>query len=256
MIPNHSMRGLFLQNSIEVRLDVQGDSFEQGAAVPCTLTFTNRGPQVVTLRAPTLRLALGDAKLVKAKDPSAFSELSSAELEQCVELVPGGSHIFAHTFQLDINSPISEKAKGLYILYGDSIESASLGQLPLTVVPHRHLRAIFDTLTTVFSFLPKGECSKNGWTIVRLKPPESRAMSLVDELNFSAHFLEEELQLLFLFSVKKLDASQAKVGVRKAKAEVSQSWTRADLFFGANFIRQEFVEAKIREALAEVSSGL
>jgi hypothetical protein len=250
------MRGLFLQNSIEVRLEVQGDSFEQGQRVPCILTFTNRGPQPVTLAAPTLRLALGDAKLVKAKDPSAFSELLSAELERGVELAPGKTTPFSHTFQLDRNAPISEKAKGPFLLYGESSELASLGQLPLTVLPHKYLRAIFDTFSTVFSFIPKGDSSKNGWTSVKLKPPESRAMSFVDELNVSARFNDEELQLSFLFSVKKLDASQAKVGVRKAKTEVLQTWPQADLIFGGEFIRQEFVEAKIREALAEVASGL
>ncbi len=256
MIPNYAMRGLFLQNSMEVRLDVQGDSFEQGQPVPCALTFTNRGAQSVSLLAPTLRLSLGDTKLVKLKDTAAFSELSSAELERGVELEPGAAQTFSHTFQLDENAPISEKAKGPFLLYGELQEGSTLGQLPLTVVPHKYLRAIFDTLTTVFSFLPRGESSKNEWTSIKLKPPESRAMSFVDELNFSARFDSDELLVSFLFGVKKLDASQAKVGVKKAKTEVSQSWPRADLLFGGEFIRQEFVEAKIREALAEVSSGL
>ncbi len=250
------MRGLFLQNSTEVRLDVQGDSFEQGQAVPCTLTLTNRGSQAVTLAAPTLRLALGDAKLVKAKDPAAFLAISSAELARGLELLPGRAEALSHSFQLDINAPISEKAKSPFLLYGESNEVSSLGQLPLTVVPHKHLRAIFDTFTTVFGFVTKGESSKNGWTSVKLKPPESRAMSFVDEVNLSARFNDDELQLSFLFSVKKLDASQATVGVRKAKTEVSQRWPRANLLFGGDFVRQEFVEEKIRDALAEVSSGL
>ncbi len=255
------MRGLFLRNSIEVCLDVKGDSFEQGQAVTCALMFTNRGPHAVILEAPVLILALGDAKLVKAKDATAFLAISSAELERGIELAPGRSEKFEHTFQLDRNAPISEKNKGIFLFYGDSRDVdrssfASLGQLQITVVPHRHIRAIFDTFTTVFSFLPKGESSKNDWTSLKLKPPESRAMSLVDELNFSSKYTAEGLELAFAFSVKKLDASKAKVGVSKAKTEVTQIWSYADLLFGGDFIRQEFVEAKIREALAEVASGL
>jgi hypothetical protein len=33
-------------------------------------------------------------------------------------------------------------------------------------------------------------------------------------------------------------------------------WGKADYLFGGDFIRQEFVEAKVQEAIAEVSSGL
>jgi hypothetical protein len=250
------MRGLFLQKSLEFRLDVQGDTFQQGQQVVCTLKIINRGAERATLMSPTLCLAMGDLKLVKAKDTGAFTRLAAAELERGVELAPGADFSASHTFSLDQNFPISEKAKSPYLLYGDSEGVAELGQLPLTVTPHIHLRTIFDTLTTVFSFLPKGESSKNGWTSVKLKPPESRAMSFVDELSLSTHFVNDTLEATFMFSVKKFDASQTKVGVRKDKTEVKQVWAKADYLFGGDFVHQEFVEAKVQEALAEVSSGL
>jgi len=250
------MRGLFLSRSIEFRLDVQGDTFEQGQSVVCNLKFINRGAGPIILASPTLRLALGDQKLVKAKDPAAFELLLQAEVERGIELAPGAEFSASHTFNLDLNFPITDKAKAPFLLYGDSENVTELGQLPLTVTPHKHLRMIFDTLSTVFSFLPKGESSKNRWTSVKLKPPESRSMSLVDELNLEVRFNNDGLELVYCFNVKKLDASQAKVGVRKAKTEVKQVWSRQDFLFGGDFIRQEFVEAKIKEAISEVSSGL
>jgi hypothetical protein len=207
------------------------------------------------LTTPALALALGDLKLVKAKDHQAFAMLASAELERGVELAPASEVCMQHRFQLELNSPISEKTKSPYLLYGNSEATSELGQLPLTVNPHKHLRAIFDTLTTVFSFLPKGETSKNGWTAAKLKPPESRSMSFVDELNLSARFVEEALEISYLFSVKKFDASLTKVGVRKDKTEVKQSWARSEYLFGGEFVRQEFVEASVQKALSEVASG-
>lgn len=250
------MRGLFIQKSLEFRLDVQGDSFEQGQAVACTLKIINRGTESTTLKSPTLRLAVGDVKLVKAKDPGAFTTLATAEIEQAVELASGAEFVAAHTFTLDRNCPITEKAKSPFLLYGDAACDADLGQLPLTVTAHTYLQAIFDTLTTVFSFIPKSQTSKGGWTTIKLRPPESRAMSFVDELNLSMRFTEDSLEVSFLFSVKKFDASQTKVGVRKDKTELKQSWAPQEYLFGGEFIRQEFVEAKLQEALAEVSSGL
>ena len=251
-----AMRGLFIQRSLEFRLDVQGDTFEQGQAVACTLRVVNRGSEPATLHSPTLSLVLGDLKAVKAKDPAAFEPIAKAELERGLEIAPGAEISMQHIFNLDQNAPIAEKSKSPYLLYGDSDDVTALGQLPLTVTPHKYLRAIFDTLTTVFSFLPKGESSKNGWTSVALKPPDSRSMSFVDQLTLSARFVSDGLEVSFLFSVKKLDASQAKVGVKKAKTEVKQAWSRADLLFGGEYIRQEFVETRVQEALAEVSSGL
>lgn len=250
------MRGLFIQKSLEFRLDVQGDSFEQGQAVVCTLKIINRGAESAVFKSPTLRLAVGDLKLVKAKDPGAFTTLATAELERGVEIAPGAEFVATHTFTLDRNCPIAEKAKSPFLLYGDADSDADLGQLPLTVTAHKHLQAIFDTLTTVFSFIPKGQTFKGGWTTMKLKPPESRAMSFVDELNLSLRFGENALEVAFLFSVKKFDASQTKVGVRKDKTEIKQSWTAQEYLFGGEFIRQEFVETKVQEALAEVSSGL
>lgn len=250
------MRGLFIQRSLEFRLDVQGDTFEQGQPVVCTLKVLNRGSEPVTLHTPTLSLVLGDVKAVKAKDPTAFEPIDRAELERGVELAPGAEVSMQHTFKLGNNAPISEKAKSPYLLYGDADDVSALGQLPLAVTPHKYLRMIFDTLTTVFSFVPKGESSKNGWTAVALKPPDSRSMSFVDQLALSARFVNEDLEVIFLFSVKKFDASQTKVGVKKSKTEVKQIWSRAELLFGGEFIRQEFVEARVQEALNEVTSGL
>jgi hypothetical protein len=250
------MRGLFIQNSVEYRLNVQGDVFEQGQSVACELIIVNRSVSSLIIEAPALRLAIGENKLVKAKDPAAFEPVSAAEIKGGHELAPGGELSASHTFKLDLNAPISDKTRALYLLYGNSRDISQLGQLPLTVSPHKHTRAIFDTLTTVFSFINKGETSKNGWTSVKLKPPESREFSFVDELSLSSRFVEETLELLFLFTVKKLDGSQTKVTVRKAKTEIRQTWPKVDLLFGGDFIKQEYVESHIREALAEVSSGL
>jgi hypothetical protein len=251
------MRGLFIQNSIEYRLNVQGDTFEQGQSVVCELKIINRAGSPVILSAPTLRLALGDHKAVKAKSAEPFESVSAAEIERGYELAPGAELSQCHTFVLDANAAISDKSRGLYLIYGDSADAAQLGQLPLSVSPHKHLRAVFDTIATVLSFLPKGESSKNGWTSAKLKPPESREMSFVDELNLSARFIADEaLEVNFVFTVKKLDGSQTKVSVKKAKTEVNQIWEKNEYLFGGDFVRQEYVEAKIQEALAQVRSGL
>jgi hypothetical protein len=250
------MRGVFIQQPFEFRLEVQGEMFVQGSSVPCTLTAKNHGDSVATLDAPKLILTLANLKKIKAKDVSGFEAIIAPELERGVEIGAKSDYAFKHTFELDINSAITDKGQSPYVLYGSSSDVAGLGQLMLTVSPHPHLRSIFDTMTSMFSFVAKGETWKDGWTSARFKPPESRRMSFVDELALSARHTAEALELRFVFSVKKFDTSMTKVDVKKGKAEVRQSWPRAEYLFGGDFLNQEYAEKMIDSALAEVSSGL
>lgn len=250
------MRGLFLQQSLEFRLEVPGDSFTQQSQVACALFIKNRGAETVRIDTPVIHLTLGTLKKIKSKDDSAFEILRSAELGRGVEIQAGSEISLPYTFTLDANFPITDKQQSPYLLYGNSTTIGALGQLLLTVHPHPHLRAIFDTLTTAFSFVNKGETSKNGWTSVKLKPPESRRMSFVEELNLSARFVEDALQLEYLFTVKKFDTSMTKVDVKKSKTKVLQSLPTSEYLFGSNFVRQEHIERQIEAALSEVSSNL
>ena len=250
------MRGLFLQQPLELRLEVSGDTFNQGAAVPCRMVIKNHGSVLVILDALALNLALGALKKVKAKQDGAFEVTKQGELEHATELAPHAELSFSHTFTLDINSPISDKAQSPYLLYGNSAQIALLGQLPLTVTVHPHIRTIFETMGTVFNFVNRGETSKNGWTSVKLKPPESRRLSFVDELNLSCRFHGEALEVRYIFTVKKFATSMVKVEIRMDKTEVLQRWEPAEYLFGAGYVQQTFIERLIEAALAEVSSGL
>lgn len=250
------MRGLFLKESLEFRLEVPGDIFTQQSQVACTLFIKNRGSSDVRVDTPTIHLTLGHLKKIKSKDESAFEILQSAELERGIEVQPGTEVSLPHTFSLDANFPITDKQQSPYLLYGDSTPLGALGHLLLTVHPHPHIRALFDTLTTAFSFINKGETSKNGWTSVKLKPPESRKMSFVEELNLSARFVQDSLELEYLFTIKKFDTSMTTVDVKKSKTKVAQALPASEYLFGGNFLCQEYIEQQIELALNEVSSNL
>ena len=249
------MRSIVIQSPLEFRAEVPGDSFPQGAQVPCTLTVKNHGPAPVVLSQLALRLALGNLKKVKAKDSSAFAVLAEGEIERGSEVAPGAELSFRHTFALDVNGAISDKSQSPYVLFGNAENEATLGQMLLTVHPHPYVRSVFDSLTTVFSFINKGETWKEGLTTAKLKAPDAKRFSMVDELNLSCSFDGEALLVSYLFSVKKFENVLVKAQVKRGKAEVSQRWERTDYTFGDGFIRQEFVEKMVDEALATVSTG-
>lgn len=249
------MRGIVIQSPLEFRLEVTGDSFVQGQEVPCTLTVKNHGAAPVTLDRLTMRLVLGNLKKVKAKDASAFEGLAEGEVERGSEAPPGGELSFKHSFSLDKNGPISDKAQTPYILFGNTESPLTLGQLLVTVNPHPYVRSVFDSLTTVFSFINRGETWKDGLTTAKLKAPDARRFSMLEELNLSCCFDGEALLVRYVFTVKKFENVLVRAQVKRGKAEVSQRWERTDYTFGDGFIRQEFVEKMVDEALAEVSTG-
>jgi hypothetical protein len=249
------MRSVYIQKSLEFRLEVPLEVATQGEAVPCALTVKNHGSEPAPLSQFSLQLALGILKKVKAKAEDAFQILEQGELDRTQIVPPGGQVVSSWQFMLDRNAPLTEKNQTPFLLYGNGQESSTLGQIPLTVTMHAHIRAIFDTCETVFSLINKGESWKDGYTFVKYKAPDLRKFSLVEEILIGVRFVDDALELVYTFKVKKLDATAHSLNFKKGKAEVSQTWTSQDYLFGGGFIRQEFVEKMLDEAFSVVATG-
>jgi hypothetical protein len=112
--------------------------------------------------------------------------------------------------------------------------------------------------TTYFLFLNQnGHFSKDGWTCAKYKAPETRRLSLVEELIVCCRYDGPELQVRYDFKVKRFDTeSEVKVNVKRGKSSVLQGWTEAEYLFGSGFLHQQFVEQQIDEALQTVAVHL
>lgn len=249
------MRSVFIQKPLEFRLEVPLEAAIQGEPVPCTLTVKNHGAEPAPLPQLSLVLGLGVLKKVKAKAEDAFDILDRAQLDQAQVVLPGEQIASSWEFTLDRNAPISDKNQTAFLLYGNGESPADLGQIPLTVTMHPHVRAVFDTCETVFSLINKGETWKDGRTIIKYKAPDLRKFSLVDEILIGVRFVEDSLELVYTFKVKKIDATATTLNFKKGKAEVTQTWASQDYLFGGGFVRQEFIEKMLDEAFSVVATG-
>jgi hypothetical protein len=249
------MRSVFIQKPLEFRLDVPLEAATQGEAVPCTVTVKNHGADPAPLTQLSLRLALGVLKKVKAKAEDAFQVLDQAELDRSQVVSPSGEIVSTWQFSLDRNAPVSDKSQTPFLLFGNGEAVSALGQIPLTVKIHPHLRAIFDTCETVLSLINKGESWKDGYTFVKYKAPDLRKFSLVEEILIGVRFVDDSLELVYTFKVKKIDATAHSLNFKKGKAEVAQTWSPEEYLFGGGFIRQEFVEKMLDEAFSVVATG-
>jgi hypothetical protein len=250
------MRGVIIENGLELKLEVPGDGFIQGESVACSLTVKNHTSSPMSLAHLSLRLAQGTLKLVKAKDPKAFQEVALATLGSPEEIGAGSTAQFSYTFQLQENCLVTEKNQSLFLIYGSQSDGNTGGQLPLSVTPHTYIVEVFRTLEMVYSFVPKGISWKDGYTIMKFTPPNNRDLMLVEELNLGVVRDGGNLRTRYSFKVKKFDTGGAGVAVKKGKTEFEYTLTPDQYLFGGGFINQESVEASINTALKEVSTGL
>ncbi len=251
------MRGVFFNHPLEYRLETPSEDLYQGDIIRGILAVKNHGTEPVDVARLCVKLSLGDFKRVKAKASDAFEDLLTATIEPSLHLNPQESSTRDWAIETDRNCPIADRAQSPYLQYGDASFPQALGHLPLSVKPHKYVQAVIDTMETVFNFTSKGSSSKGGQLIAKLKSPDSRRLSLVDELNLGFRFEGEDLEVFYLFKVKRFDTSAVtKVDIKKGKIEVVQCWRSAEYTFGGGFVQQEFVERSINEALDAVATGL
>ena len=262
------MRGVIIENGIELRVEVPGDSFVQGDSVACSLTLKNHSPNPVDLTHLHLNLALGVHKHVKAKDPKGLMPLLGGILttpeapnySPPKTLSAGETLTLRTTFELPQNAAVTEKNQSIYLVFGLqdlTIEGArSSGQLPLTVTPHRYVEEVFRTLEMVFSFVPKALSWRDDFTITKYSPPSKRELTLVEELLLGVKRDGDNLHLRFSFKVRKFETATLGVSVKKGKSEIHVTLTPDEFLFGGGHINQERLDAVIASAIKEVETGI
>lgn len=249
------MKGVYIHNQLEYRLEVAGEDFCQGDRLACSLAVKNHGagPHSPGM----LRLSLMDADLKKLKErkEGALTQVSCAELPACGELAAGEQRRFDWSFELDRNCPISDKSRSLCFVYGSDDSVSALGQQPFVVLAHCHIQKVVSFFESPFQFVCRGQKSAHGEVQVKLKPPSERRLSLLDELLLGFRFDNDALVLNYHFRVKAFDTTATSVNVRKARSEVSQRFEPRDYLLG-EYLNHDYIERRIQEALAVVSTGI
>ncbi len=250
------MRGVFIQNQVEFRLEVHGEEFYQGDSLPCIVSLKNRGNVAKSLDNLRLHLACGVLNKVKSKARDAFTIISSGTFPSPIEISLERVESFPWTFALDKNCSITDKGQSLYLLLGSAADTEALNQLQLNVRPHGHIAEVFGVLETSFQFMLKDVKSVGGRVIAKFKPSSARQFRTLNELLLSARFDGEVLMLNYDFKVKTLEAGATSLEVKKSKKETEQRLAPEEYLFSGGFVHHSAVEAKIGDALKLVESKL
>ncbi len=245
------MKAVFVDQQLEIKMEIKGDDFSQGDTIPCLLSVKNHASSGQSLENLVLQIACGDVKKVKQKTDEAFEVISEAALAPLGEIQSQQQVSFSWSFELDKNCAVSEKSQSLYVRFG---LKNLLHELPLSIKTHDYLQEIYRLLETYFQFVLKGEKSADGCLCAKFKPPAGQRFPMVNELYLYSKFEDGILNLRYHFKVKKLDASSSSVGVKKGEAEIEQQLDVDKCFVSKGYVDQVFLETTIGEALANVES--
>ena len=246
------MKGVFLEQPLEVRVEVKGEEFRQGDSLPCMLSMKNHGTAPIPLTGACLMLAAGDLKKVKQKAEDAFEVIAEAEVRLKESVAPQQTESFSCSFQLDRNCPITDKSGSLFLLYGGVGTKGTIGQLLVTVQPYETIRSIIEQLESSFQFVFKDTKSSDGWVEARFKSPSTRQFSMLDELLLGFQFAGETLKLRYSCKVKKFESGTSSLGVKKGKELIERSLEPGQYLLPGGFINPEAIDREVQEALSGV----
>ena len=252
------MKGIFLQQQLEFRLEVSGEEWSQGAAVSCVLTVKNHGNAAQQLTGLQLQLVFGDSKKIKSKEAGAFELVAAAGFQippKEGSVGPQQQQNFSWAFQLGKNAPITDNARGYFLLYGTGTAPELLGQLPLPVLPHAHIQAVLRILETNFKFVAKGARTSKEWVEVKVKPAAGKKYAALEQLTLAARFEDEGLALRYIFQVKEFASDANALVVRKSKKEVEQHLKISEYLFPGGQINREPLQQAVETALQQIGSA-
>jgi hypothetical protein len=220
-----NMKGMSFQNGVEFKLNLDGESWQQGGTLSGSLDLNLRNPGASLPEPRVLLVETTDRKL-KAKSADAFQVLAEHRGLEAVK---------SFQFALPPTARISDKAGSLYVLYGSGDQLLSLGLLRLNVLPHHYVQDWMDLLRTQFRFaLKKLSHGKKGFVEAEFDPPSAKEWAQLDTLN--VHFKWEPPKLIsnWVFNRAEVDGLKAGLQTKITRREVNREHQCTDLVHGFN----------------------
>jgi hypothetical protein len=213
------MKGFSLQNGVELRIEVEGESWSQGDRISFRLTGKKEDSMQVSL-------AVGLDKKVKAKSPDAFEILATLEQRGTV---------LENHFQLPCDCRITDKSGSLHLLYGIGNPSGNPAHLRLTIDPHVHIRDVCGILTDHFRFTRKSiVAGKNKEVEIKFDPSGAKEWASLETLALFTRITESGLSLRFVFERKEINVLKTALTAQTVKRTLERTFPLTEVLHDFN----------------------
>ncbi len=250
------MKGLFFQRPLEFRLLVDGESWRQGDTVKGTLIVKNQGTSEVQTAGIGVWLAHAAGTKVAQKKEDAFTALADRAFSEPSSIAPGADVQMSWEFPLDVNCPITDKSKSLYLVYGQGNPTPLLGQLQLKVQPFQAIQDYLAILNTEFRFVIKSMKSSKGYVEVKLEPPTAKAYVSVEGLTLSCRIADGKMEFEYDFEMKKVQAGPASMKLDKSHKNYEFAYAPNEYLLQSGRFNYVRIEQDMKAMLDQVGSGI
>lgn len=247
------MKAITIQNELEMRLEIKGDSFYQGDVLLCTVAVKNLGKDIRDCAGIFLSLAATPSK-AKGKDTSSI--VSDSVLKERFSLSPGESAYGEIEIPLSECSRITDQSTTMQFFYGVDTSEDLRAKLPITILPHRFFIQIIEIFSSAFGFIDKQRKWKDGSVEFKFKPSSDKRFTLLDELLVACSLRQEELLLHYTFKVKSLESAAVSVKFKKEVKEFDSALLLRSVLLTPQQLDSDRVERAIAEALEQVHAGI
>lgn len=245
------MKGTFFAKPLEFKIEISGESWKQGELIRGKLCVTNHGDTPAALSNLGAVLAFGDSKKIKSKDQKSFKCIDKIIFEEN-DLPINESATLRWQFKLDENAPISETKGSLYIICGDSERPFDVGQLQLNIIPCENLTNLIEVFKLFFKFKVKAIKNKKGSLEVKMLPPGSKDMGIIEQLLLSMNMSNNGIELRYKFIVKKIDYADSVMNVKSENIEIEQTLTPTQFKIYGDAPNQDGMREAISQTLDQI----
>ena len=194
------MRGILFDNGVELQLETLQESWTQGDLIEGKVCLIAHSDAVQQSQQVQLKLVYSDIKKVQDQESMLILEEKIISCERQKDV--------SWSFQLDTNSPISDKKNSFFLIYG--FVDGKSSQIDFLVSSHCLISTFLQTFQRTWDFVSKQQKFHQGKFQTKMLPPESKRFAKLDYINCFLCVKDEVFHVQYKFRIQKFGRESGK----------------------------------------------
>jgi hypothetical protein len=243
------MKSSIIESQFDWILNIHGEQWMQGQEIKGELTISNKSHDSHLITNPKLIIAYVDIKKFKALEEKSFREIHVIEMPNFA-MTAKETKTMNWSYQLEMNSYITDKKNSLYLLWGD-LSKKIPASLMLNISPHQNIMKVLEVWEIFFRFTKK-ECIslKDNFLEVKLLPPNSKEFATLESLKLKMKRIEKQLHIVATAEIKSIKADTTGMSVVKSVKNQEVIWDEKKYLLMPGHVNQDFLQSEIKKLIA------
>lgn len=237
------MRGTFFQKPLELKIEINGESWIQGDKISGELNIVDHSGQN-DLSKCGVAFAIIDLKKFKDKKDGAVTVLD--------KVINVNSPQVNFNFSVAKNSQITEKNITPSLLVGNLDDLLSCSVMQLNIGVHKSISDYVNLIEMFYRFKLKGLKSKKGEIELTLTAPSSKDWSQVEKFIVLASVSDEGISLKHQAVVKKISFENMQTTTKEVKVSFDAVVSKKEMYSFEESINQDLFKNIFEQMLDKI----